>query len=269
MYGYVDTSDAISIKTIYTAYSGRLEKSHYFAGEQHDFWEMVIVLEGKIGVTAGSDVFELRGGQAVIHEPMEFHRLWSEGDVRPKIIIFSFSASGMPKYRSKVFEIAGLKKTGEILAAIRENYETDGINIVGVKNGAFPENQIALKELEIFVLEVLSNQLHTQGVKKSQTAQNYSKIIEVMEKNIDKGLSVNDIAAMCHMSEINLKKTFSRYSGMGVMAYFNKMKISRARDMIENGVSVKEAATALGFSNQNYFSTVFKRITGNSPVFYK
>ena len=91
----------------------------------------------------------------------------------------------------------------------------------------------------------------------------------VLENNVTKPLSVPEIAKMCNMSEINLKKTFSKYSGMGVIKYFNRLKIAEATEMIKNGMSVAETAAALGFANQNYFSTVFKRITGNSPGFYK
>ncbi len=269
MYGYVDTSEMISIKTIYTAFAQRFDINYYFGGEHHDFWEIVVVLEGRLGVTAGSDIFVLGEGQAVIHEPMEFHRLWSEGNSRPKIIIFSFAATGIPRYRSKVFGVSDLKKPSEILTGLRESYEFSGVNAIGVKKGSFPKNQIILKELEIFILEGLSNPPYTPGIEKSQTAKNYAKIIEVMENNINTNLSVGEIAEMCHMSEVNLKKTFSRYSGMGVMAYFNNMKIKTAVKMIENGVSVKETAAALGFSNQNYFSTVFKRIMGSAPVYFK
>lgn len=39
-------------------------------------------------------------------------------------------------------------------------------------------------------------------------------------------------------------------------------------DMLKSGMSVKETAAALGFANQNYFSTVFKRITGSAPTKY-
>lgn len=269
MYGYVSTAEYASIRTVYTAYAAQFERDYYFDGEQHDFWEMVIVLEGSLGVTAGSDVFVLHKGQAVLHAPLEFHRLWSEGNSAPQIIIFSFSLRGMPEVASKIFEIKDLKKPLEILDKMRKSYEFSGINVVGIKNETFPENQTVIKELEIFLLEVLAEGAHAREVKKSHTAENYARIIEVMEKNTDKNLSVYDIAVMCRMSEVNLKKTFSRYSGMGVMVYFNRMKIARAVTMIANGVSVKEAAAALGFSNQNYFSTVFKRITGNPPTYYK
>ena len=39
-------------------------------------------------------------------------------------------------------------------------------------------------------------------------------------------------------------------------------------DMMEEGMSVRQAAAAVGFSDQNYFSTVFKRTTGAAPRIY-
>ncbi|MBR2043868.1 MAG: AraC family transcriptional regulator [Clostridia bacterium] len=53
------------------------------------------------------------------------------------------------------------------------------------------------------------------------------------------------------------------------MEYFNNIKIRKAIEHLKEGFSVKETAIALGFSDPNYFSTVFKRITGNPPSFYK
>ncbi|MBQ5633756.1 MAG: AraC family transcriptional regulator [Clostridia bacterium] len=47
------------------------------------------------------------------------------------------------------------------------------------------------------------------------------------------------------------------------------MKIRRAIIMMNAEKSVKEIASELGFYDQNYFSTVFKRITGKSPIKYK
>lgn len=37
---------------------------------------------------------------------------------------------------------------------------------------------------------------------------------------------------------------------------------------MEEGMSVRQAAAAVGFSDQNYFSTVFKRTTGAAPRIY-
>ena len=70
------------------------------------------------------------------------------------------------------------------------------------------------------------------------------------------------------MSESTIKKTFSRYAGIGMVEYFNQMKMRQAARLLEEGKSVGQAAEAVGFHDQNYFSTVFKRIVGMSPRAY-
>ena len=55
---------------------------------------------------------------------------------------------------------------------------------------------------------------------------------------------------------------------MGVTSYFTNIKIRRAMTYLKEGKSVKETAVLLGFDDQNYFSTVFRRIVGQSPTEY-
>ncbi len=104
---------------------------------------------------------------------------------------------------------------------------------------------------------------------KSRSAVNYSTIVEILENNLDKNLSICEIAKLCHMSEVNVKKTFSKYLNIGVINYYNNLKINAAMAMLKGGMTVRETAEALGFANQNYFSTVFKRTTGHIPSDYK
>lgn len=69
---------------------------------------------------------------------------------------------------------------------------------------------------------------------------NYKEIIRVMNENLDKNLSSEDIAALCGLGLSNLKKTFRRYAGTGVMEYFNHLKILRAMVLINSGLSMRE-----------------------------
>jgi len=71
------------------------------------------------------------------------------------------------------------------------------------------------------------------------------------------------------MSKSNLSKIFLKYSGMGVISYYNQMKINYAIPMLKGNMSVKEVAEKLGFENQNYFCTVFKKIKGKAPSHYR
>ena len=53
------------------------------------------------------------------------------------------------------------------------------------------------------------------------------------------------------------------------MKHFRTMKMKRADELLTQGLNVKETAYALGFSDPNYFSAVFKKYTGYSPTHWK
>ena len=102
------------ITSLYTAFKRHMESNFTFDGESHDFWELVCVIEGKVGVTAGSNIFSLEKGQAILHSPMQFHRLYSEGDTSPAVIIFSFNGENIPDISDKICRINNLSELYEI-----------------------------------------------------------------------------------------------------------------------------------------------------------
>lgn len=268
MYNAVEIKDAFKIKAIYSAFNQTRKKDYYFRGERHKLWELVIVCEGKLGVTAGSDAFILSKGQAIIHEPWEFHRVWGEG-IDSRIIIFTFHAENMPEYTSNIFEIEDLDIPDNIIDKIYSAFKGTGSKVTKIVEENTIECQIAIKELEIFILKTIRSNFRKSDSKKTRTAKNYAIIINTLENNLDKNLTVDDIAKLCNMSKVNLEKTFARYAGKGVISYFNEMKINTAVPMLKSSMSIKEISEILGFANQNYFCTVFKRIKGKAPTYYR
>ena len=53
------------------------------------------------------------------------------------------------------------------------------------------------------------------------------------------------------------------------MSYFNELKIKQAVYLLDEGKSIGQTASLLGFSDQNYFSTVFKRVMKQPPSVYQ
>lgn len=268
MYKDVDLSSHFKIKSLYSIFKDKRDRTYFFDGERHNLWEFVIAMEGKIGITAGSDAFVLRKGQAIIHEPWEFHRLWSEGG-DCEFIVFTFTAENMPLYSSKIFEVSDLDEIDDLVKEIRTVYDAQGGNIVVSEKVNEAKCQIAVKKLEIFLLDTISKKSQANTVKRTKTAKNYAMAINILENNLDKSLSLDDISKLCNMSKVNLSKIFSKYSGMGVIAYYNQMKINAAIPMLKSNMPIKQVAEVLGFENQNYFCTVFKRIKGKAPSHYR
>ena len=249
---------------IYTAFAQKIAPDFRFRGESHDFWELLCVTEGQISVTADDNVFTLKKGQAILHSPMQFHNITAMGSTQSVIAVFSFSGENIPNLQNRVFEVEDLSKIKTLLELANKYFVIR--HRFSIKEPKRNDNShlIYVKYLELFLLE-LENTLSSNGKAPSQSAENYSLIVNVLNNNLDKRFSVTELASLCNMSEINLQKTFSRYAGVGVMEYFNRKKMQKASDLLKNGASVKQAALQVGFHDQNYFSTVFKRIIGYPP----
>lgn len=271
MYGKAELNDLFEITALFTAGLSKFDSCYSFPGETHNFWELVMVLDGELGVTAGKNIIILNKDQAILHKPMEFHRLWSESNSSPEIITISFSCRNMPALNSHLFKLNPFnsKEALSVLSSIRRTFETDESSVTGILSPHTLDYQITVRKLELFILNILSENITDVTLPSLQSAKNYSEIIKLLENNLDKNLSIAEIAKMCNMSEINLKKTFNKYSGTGIKSYFNLLKMNEAISMLRSGVSVTETASALGFSDQNYFSAAFKRIVGEAPSAFR
>lgn len=270
MYKSVEFDRIFSVTSMFTAFIETFDCDYIFKGEFHNFWELVIVLDVELGVTAGNNVHVLQKGQAILHEPMEFHSLWSEGGTHPTAVIFSFSAENMPSFSSKIFQFDSFLKPSDILQHMNNTFVMEfGTSFTGIKEDATISHQIVIKEFEIFLLSLLSQNNGSTPSLQTQSARNFSKVVSILESHLDQNLSVKEISHLCNIGDVSLKKVFSKYSGIGIMSYFTNMKITAAIQMLKSGMNVSETSNALGFSNQNYFSTVFKRITGFPPSHYK
>ena len=261
----------IRISALFSAFERIFDKDYYFGGETHDFWEFVCVLDGVLGVTAGEDVFLLERGQAVLHKPMEFHRLWAERKTRPHIAVISFAADVMPDMKERRFALKEeeLDTLSRLMQARDDIFEVEqGLMIHKIKAGAEIEAHRYVAQFEMLLLKALQENTSTVLPYVSSGAENYRKIVQVLEEHLEERLTLGKVAELCQMSEAAVKKTFSRYAGIGLMTYFNQIKIRRAIRLLEEGKSVSQTAQMLGFADQNYFSTVFKRVTGSAPTKY-
>lgn len=261
----------IEIKGIYTIFKEKYNKSYFFDGESHDFWELVCNLKGQLGITAGNYIYSLKDGECFFHRPMEFHRLWAEGGTEPEIAIITFSCNNIIKVKHGIYTLKKeeQKKINDFVEKSDELFYRNDIEISGLKEDKQYEFQIFINELENLILNILLKGYSGKSEIHSSTAEKYTSVIKIMEENIGKRLSASEIAQMCNMSVPNLKKIFKKYSGRGVTEYFADMKIKTAKQWLKDGKSVKETSLMLGFYDQNYFNVFFKRHTGVSPGKYR
>ena len=261
----------VSLTGLYTAFATEFTPDFVFRGESHDFYELVLVTKGAIGVTAGANSFVLEAPAAILHPPIEFHSIRSAQNTAPKIMIFSFGADALPDYKKNIFALSteNIAHAQSALDLLHKSTAMAG-NLAGdVLEGKEKEAQLALLELEVLLLTLTEQGEPSPKKEGSAGGRNYRRALRIIEENLTLPLNTNDLARLCHMSPSLLKKTFARHAGVGVMEYFRTRKINAAIPLLREGVGVQEIATRLGFSNAGYFSTVFHRVTGKTPSFYR
>lgn len=262
----------INLTSLFTIYEKTFVDDYYFTGESHDFWEFVCVIDGVLGVTAGTDVFILEHGQAVLHKPMEFHRLWSEKKTNPHIIVLSFAVDNMPAVKEKLFRLS--EEELEIIKQLSRQTDQvfdrrNDILIQGVRPGMEYEMHLFADTFERVLLQMIKENGETILPIPSTSAKNYKIIVTQLEQAVGESLTLDELAGRCGMSAASIKKIFTKYAGTGVMTYFNELKIKRAVQLLDEGKTIGQTAALLGFSDQNYFSTVFKRIMKQPPSVYQ
>lgn len=76
-----------------------------------------------------------------------------------------------------------------------------------------------------------------------------------------------DIANELHMSYSSFRKIFKEYTGFAPLQYIQELKIQKSKELLTNtAIPVKEIAYLMGFENQEYFFTAFKKKTSITPV---
>lgn len=91
-----------------------------------------------------------------------------------------------------------------------------------------------------------------------------------MRSKLNERLSVEDMAALHHLSVSHFSAMFRKATGMPPIDYFIHLKIQQACQLLYSGkAKVKEVAESLGYEDAFYFSRLFKKYMKISPEKYK
>ena len=264
-YGECPIQETVRLSSLFTFFRKTYSLDFTFQGESHDFYEVVCVLDGKAGITAGKNVYTLSAGQMILYPPAEFHAIWSDYGSSPEILIFSFRAEKFPEIQDRIYALTPeqIEEIKSVYSAAERAFVLEDINVKGVRSQA--EAEKIVRRLEIFLLSVLDTGNGRAEQAYSRSGENYYHIVSVMERNLEKVMTADELAKQCGMSGPALEKTVKKYTGHGAMKYYNELKMRRATELLKDGKSVKEVALSLGFSDQNYFSLRYKKWAGVPP----
>ncbi len=105
---------------------------------------------------------------------------------------------------------------------------------------------------------------------KAESAYFISLATHYMNEHLDRQLSLEDMASHFGYSKSYFYRLFYKETQYSPVAYFQHIKMKWAADMLTNtNLKVNQVAMKLGFDDPYYFSRLFKKVIGMSPLYYK
>jgi two-component system, response regulator YesN len=100
----------------------------------------------------------------------------------------------------------------------------------------------------------------------SHIAKGVLRVRDFVAQNYSESLSLAAACKMAATSKTYFCRFFKRITGHSLRSYHNVVRVRMAEQLLrDRRLSVADVAVRLGYHDSNYFSTIYKRMTGTPP----
>lgn len=96
-----------------------------------------------------------------------------------------------------------------------------------------------------------------------------TRACEYIRSRVSENISLDEIAASVGLSRYHFLRIFKNTTGLPPHAYLIRQRVELAKEAIEKGASLADAAMQAGFSDQSHLTRRFKAVYGLPPGQYK
>ncbi|NJD03839.1 MAG: response regulator [Ruminiclostridium sp.] len=97
-----------------------------------------------------------------------------------------------------------------------------------------------------------------------------NRVITFLKENYNRKISLNEVAEYAFMSPSHFCTFFKQETGCTFIDFLSVIRIDKAKELMQNPeLRVYEIADMVGYDDWNYFSKIFRKITGVNPTQYK
>ena len=232
----------------------------------HTFFEAHFILKGQNSyITEDGRGISLKRGSAVFFAPGQKHIVKEVGKGLVKV-----SLTFMPEKDSTLYKIlvGNSGKAFEMSSGICANLESI-FSEIPVKS-SFSEEIVKNSISNIILLCVKEFSDSKDDLTYTNDADSGEIRIAVAKQyikdNKNRFLTCKDVAEQCHFNEKYLGRLFKNATGRTLLEYIHAEKVKEAESLLsDKNMSLKDVSEALGFANEYYFNSFFRRNCGITP----
>lgn len=111
----------------------------------------------------------------------------------------------------------------------------------------------------------------TRNTKNSISSKTIIKVKEYIDQNYySDNINLDYLSSRFYINSCHLSSTFKKIIGESLVEYITKKRITEAKSLLKNDdIKLSEVAEKVGYKDYYYFSKLFKKHVGVSPLKYK
>ncbi|MGE0560439.1 MAG: GlxA family transcriptional regulator [Flavobacteriales bacterium] len=105
---------------------------------------------------------------------------------------------------------------------------------------------------------------------KTHTDNDVKKAQDFIEKNVHEKISVDDLTGLVSVGRRSFERRFKLATNNTILEYIQRIKVEAAKRSFESSrKNINEVMFDVGYTDSKAFRTIFKKITGLTPVEYR
>ncbi|MHA6530559.1 response regulator [Paenibacillus sp. BAC0078] len=121
--------------------------------------------------------------------------------------------------------------------------------------------------LQRYVITLLEH--YAGGIARDDMEVLMKRMLDLIHRRYDENLKLDTLADVFTYSSAYLGKLFKNSTGLSFNSYLDKVRMEKAKELLDQGCKIHEAASEVGFSDVDYFREKFKKLEGISPSDYR
>jgi AraC-type DNA-binding domain-containing proteins len=238
-----------------------------FPNHFHDYYVIGFVERGKRNLYCKNKQFIVETGDLILFNPGDIHTCEQiddealdyrciniQEDVMKKITLEITGKEYLPSFKEVILF------HNELVSSLRE------LHLMIMEE----EKNLIKEELFLFIIEQLireySNIISEENTKEANNE--IKTACDYLENNYMENVTLNQLSNLTGLSKYYLLHSFTKQKGISPYNYLQTIRISKAKKLLEEGVSPIEVAFKTGFTDQSHFTNFFKKLIGLTPKQY-
>lgn len=239
---------------------GLSESDTVYENHCHPFYEIIMVVCGRISIVIENRRFTVSAGEIVFIRPAEYHSFHSLDQAQYRRFTLLFGETVIP---------TGIKNELFAKLAVSPVCRHPDMNALFSRlDGAMRQTDVGA--YEPLIAAVITELIYVIADASDFTAEDEAdarleKMLNYVAEHITGRLLLEDVAAYAMVSKSTMSHLFKSRMHTSFKKYVLQKKIAYAAGLIQNGMSANEAALLIGYENYTGFYKMYKKVLSEQP----